>query len=106
MYDAEGTPVTKRVIALPGERIALRDNRIYINGREVRRPAAIESLHYLELGNLRGGREIDCNEGYFVLGDDSKDSYDSRYLGPVAPQQFRGRAWCILWPFSRFGFVR
>jgi signal peptidase I len=105
LYDKEGTPVTKRIIGLPGEKISLRDNRIYANGKEVPRPAALNSVQYFAYGNLAGGREFDCGQGYFVLGDDSRDSYDSRYLGAVRPAQFRGRVCCVLWPFSRMGFV-
>lgn len=93
-------------MGLPRELISLKDNRLYVNGREVPRPAALASIKYYDVGNLHGGHDVDCGRGYFVLGDDSRDSYDSRYLGPAAPEQFRGRVCFILWPFSRFGRVR
>ena len=102
LYDAEGTPVAKRVIGLPGEKVSVKDNRVCINGREIQTPLRVQSLKYYARGNLVGGREVDCGEGFFVMGDDSKDSWDSRYLGPVSKTQFRGRAWCILSPLDRF----
>jgi signal peptidase I len=105
LYDAEGTPVAKRIVGLPGEKVSIKGTSVYINGVETRPPQRLQSLKYYPLGNLARGREVECGNDYFVLGDDSQDSYDSRFLGPVAPVQLRGRAWCILWPFSRVGFV-
>jgi len=40
-----------------------------------------------------------------VLGDDSADSDDSRFNGLVSPGDIIGRAWLILRPIDRFGFV-
>jgi signal peptidase I len=105
LYDAEGTPVAKRIVGLPGEKISINENGPYVNGVEIHPPERLQSLKYYPLGNLARGREIECGKDYFVLGDDSRDSYDSRYLGPVKSAQLRGRAWCILWPLSRVGFV-
>src|SRR5262249_35849051 len=105
MHDAEGNTVAKRIVGLPGERISVRENRVCINGTEAARPAQLQFLKYHALGNLERGQEVDCGTGYFVLGDDSVDSYDSRYLGPVKPEQFHGRVWCIVRPLARFGFV-
>jgi len=105
LYDAEGTPVAKRIVGLPGEKISIKENGLYVNGVEIHPPERLQSLKYYPLGNLARGGEIECGKDYFVLGDDSKDSYDSRFLGPVKSAQLRGRAWCILWPPSRAGFV-
>ena len=105
LYDAEGTLVAKRIIGLPGEKVSLKGNQIYVDGEEIPRPARLESLKYYAYGNLAGGREVDCGQAYFVMGDDSKDSFDSRFLGPVAPGQLRGRVWRIVWPRSRWGSV-
>ena len=105
LYDAEGTPVAKRIVGLPGEKISIKEYGVYVNGVEIQPPERLQSIKYYPLGNLARGREIECGNDYFVLGDDSKDSYDSRFLGPVKSAQLRGRAWCILWPLSRVGFV-
>jgi signal peptidase I len=105
LYDSEGTPVAKRIVGLPGEKISIKGNGICINGIEIQPPRWLQSLRYYPIGNLARGREVDCGKNYFVLGDDSQDSYDSRFLGPVTSAQLRGRAWCILWPLGRAGFV-
>lgn len=104
-YNADGVPVAKRVVGLPGERISIRNNHVCINGAEISQPERLKSLKYYAYGSLSAGREVACGEGYFMLGDDSQDSYDSRFVGPVMRRDFRGRVWCILWPGNRFGFV-
>jgi signal peptidase I len=105
-YNEDGILVAKRVIGLPGERVALRKNRIYINGTELNRPSWLQSRKYIDAGNLSGGSEVECGTGYYVLGDDSRDSYDSRFTGPVAPSEFRGRVAFVVWPRSRMAVVR
>jgi len=105
-YDGEGTPVAKRIVGLPGEKISIRDNQVYVNGVELRRPEALRSIKYFGQGNLAKGREVDCGDGYFMLGDASADSYDSRYTGVVTGTRFRGRVWCVISPRDHMGFVR
>jgi signal peptidase I len=105
-YDAEGNPVAKRVVGLPGERIAITNNRIYINGLELERPDQLKSVKYYGYGNLANGREVECGNNYFMLGDDSADSLDSRFTGLVPKERFRARAWCIVWPRDHIGFVK
>jgi signal peptidase I len=105
-YNGDGVPVAKRIVGLPGEKISMKENQLFINGLRIRPPQKLAFLKYYPFGNLTAGREVSCGEGYYVLGDDSRDSYDSRFLGPVRREEFRGRVWCILWPFARAGFVR
>ena len=95
----------KRVVGLPGEKLGLTKNRISIDGDPLERPKKYESLYYYSYGNVVGGRVIDCRDGYYVLGDDSRDSQDSRYDGPIPPERIRGRAWLIVWPPGRIGWV-
>ncbi|MGD9649044.1 MAG: S26 family signal peptidase [Pirellulales bacterium] len=52
------------------------------------------------------GKPFACGDGYYVLGDDSKDSDDSRFNGPVPTDDVLGRPWLILWPRDRAGRVR
>lgn len=105
-YNSEGTSVAKRIVGLPGEKIAVRNNRIFINGAEIPPPETLRANKYYAVGSLTDGKEVDCGQNYFTMGDDSQDSYDSRFLGPVERTDFRGRAWLILWPWSRAGFVK
>ncbi len=101
----EGIKVAKRIVGLPGERISLRNGVLLINGKPVPIPAELAYLHYYPLGNLAKGNEVTCGSGYYLLGDDSRDSDDSRYEGVFAANRFAARAWLILGP-NRFGFVR
>jgi signal peptidase I len=102
----EGLQVMKRVVGLPGEHVQLeRDGTILIDGEAIERPPALESIRYFAYGDLIGRRVGECGDGYYVLGDDSKDSDDSRYNGPLRRHRIIGRAWLILAPSERFGWV-
>ena len=96
----------KRVVAFPGERISMAlDGTISIDGKVVERPNELDTIRYFPIGNLFQGKTYECVDGYYVLGDDSRDSDDSRYIGVIRPKQFIGRSWLIMSPSSRFGFV-
>lgn len=105
-YDEEGTPVAKRVVGMPGERISISNRLVHINGVPLERPKEIGPARYYAYGRLAGGREVACDDGYFMLGDSSIDSLDSRYTGVVTRDRFRGRAWLIVAPPARRGWVR
>ena len=90
----------KRVVGLPGDRIAVRDGHVIRNGRRASEPFA---------GACGGGPE--CNLApiaipaghYFLMGDNRGNSDDSRYWGPVARDQIIGRAVATYWPIGRIG---
>lgn len=104
--NAEGLRIMKRVIAYPQEELELnQDGWVLIDGKLLERPASLASLKYYPYGNLTGGKKIRYEMGYFVLGDDSEDSLDSRFEGPLFPREVNGRAWLCVWPLSRFGFL-
>ncbi|MHC4914517.1 MAG: signal peptidase I [Planctomycetota bacterium] len=104
-FDDEGTSVMKRVVGLPGEKIKLCANYFFVDGRVVPRPGRLARIDYIAAGRLVKGREANCRGGYFVLGDHSLDSMDSRFVPPVRPADITGRAWLRIWPLSRFGRV-
>ena len=95
----------KRVVGLPGETVAVAHGEAVINGTAAPRPASLDALHYYAYGQVHRGRTAECEDGYFVLGDDSKDSQDSRYEGPLDREAIVGRAWLVVWPPKRIGFV-
>lgn len=102
----DGELVSKRVVGLAGETIALSDAKPIIDGSALEIPETLPFLRYYPFGNLSEGRERRIDGGYYVLGDDSKDSQDSRFEGEVEPRAVVGRAFLILWPPQRAGLVR
>lgn len=91
----------KRVIGLPGDKVKIQDNAVYINGNKLE-----ES--YLLAGTetvlpVRGYGEVTLAEDeYFLLGDNRGQSLDSRIFGLVKKDLIVGRTWIRGWPFSRF----
>ena len=104
---SDGTLIAKRVAGLPGEEVSLRGTRLFIDGREQTPPPSLAYLKYLPSAKLGTGKSIRCGDGeYIVLGDDARDSWDSRFEGPVHEKEFTGRPWLRIWPMGRFGFVQ
>jgi signal peptidase I len=104
--DEEGTQIMKRVVGLPGEKVQmLRHGRIFIDGKEITPPSELCFLHYFPYGNLSDNKVVDCGKGYYLLGDFSRDSGDSRFSGPIDPKNIIGRAWLIARPSERMGFI-
>lgn len=91
-------PYIKRVVALPGERIALKDGSIFINGVLLDEPSYIPStVPYRETSVL-------VPEGqYYVLGDNRSNSSDSRFWGPVPEENIIGTVWFSYWPPGEWG---
>ncbi len=106
LKDEIGTIVMKRVVGLIGETVSIEEHWACINGKPVERPAHLDFLKYYGVGSLHNGKQVLCENGYFTFGDDNIDSYDSRFTGLVKKKDIEGRAWLIIWPPSRIGFVR
>ena len=83
--------VVKRVVGLPGETIEMRQGHVFVNGQEIKEGAqddAEDNLLPLKLSNNQ----------YFVMGDNRRNSSDSRANGPITKDDIRGRATVRLWP--------
>lgn len=93
-----GCDFIKRVIALPGESVEVKDNHIYVNGRvlpEEYIPADFET----QAGEYTRGRTITIGAGeYLLIGDNRPYSSDGRAWGPVPKDQIVGRAFFRYWP--------
>lgn len=102
----DGIQVIKRIVALPGESLTLKkDGTFLADGHVVERPECLKSVKYYPVGSLFRDVAVPAGDGYFVLGDYSRNSDDSRYNPPVKKERVVGRPWLIVWPLSRFGFV-
>ncbi len=98
--------VVKRVIARGGEAVEIKDGDIYIDGRLRDVPGAAD-VYYRNGGEFgRAGKSVVVPPGYYyVLGDNSETSIDSRYWGFVPSENIIGRAHKIIYPFDRSGAV-
>ena len=103
----DGGEIMKRVVGLPGEQIQmLHGGQLLIDGRPVRPPPALDFLKYVAYGNLHADNRVPCGDEYFVLGDESLDSDDSRFQGTVPRQRIIGRPWLVVAPSGRRGWVQ
>jgi signal peptidase I len=101
------TDFIKRVIALPGERLLIRDAVVYINGHRLIEPYLPEAWTVNTSWNESGnpdGTVIPTNQ-YFVMGDNRNRSQDSRFFGPIGRDRIDGRAWFRIWPLGHFGDI-
>ncbi len=97
----------KRLIGLPGDKVLIKEGQIFVNGERLAEPEIFTKIHYENRGPFgEVGKEIIVpEESYFVLGDNSSNSKDSRYWGFVPKKNVKGTAFCIYWPPSRIGTV-
>ena len=93
----------KRVIGLPGDHIAIIDNKVYINGRYYKEDYLKDvDTPDFELQDL--GYETVPKDMYFVLGDNRDNSLDSRKIGLVSKDDIIGKISFRLWPVTKFSF--
>lgn len=91
----------KRIIGLPGEKMAIENNQIHISNSQYPEGITLQES-YLPEDIIMGNISITLDENqYFVLGDNRNMSSDSRYWGPLADNLIIGRAWLRLWPFTK-----
>jgi signal peptidase I len=95
----------KRVVAGPGDRVAIRDGHVILNGERQREPFA-------RFASCEGGGECDFPEEitvppdhYFMMGDNRGASDDSRFWGPVPREWIIGGAFATYWPPDRVGLL-
>lgn len=85
-----------RVVAMPGERVDFASNGIAVNGRPLTLPLEITNVTYLSL-DVMGQRSMVPSpylvpmSSYFLLGDNSRNANDSRFLGAIPKTNIVGR---------------
>lgn len=95
--DQSGNDWVKRVIGLPGEKIEIKDGKVFINEKE------LTELYELERPNYTFGPIVVPEGSFFVLGDNRNNSYDSHYWGVLSNQNIIGKVLIRYWPINRIG---
>jgi signal peptidase I len=120
----DGTRLVKRVVALPGDQVEMRENQLYING-QVAKQSSIATTELADYGrayvfaeNLQGhthkmmttpeipavrsfGPVLVPEGNYFVLGDNRDNSNDSRFIGFIERRRIVGEAVAVAFSLDR-----
>ena len=108
----------KRVIGISGDRLAIKNKKVFINGEPVADPHADFGRQIIpgHINSRDNFTEIKIPEGkVFVMGDNRDNSHDSRFWGFVDEKDIRGKAIIIYWSWDlkyslfsldRFGSIR
>jgi signal peptidase I len=101
----------KRIVALPGEKVQLKDGQVYINNQPLKELSYLSSQQRTEIdvctsptqqAYLAQTQTIPP-DSYLVLGDNRNSSYDSRCWGVVPRENIIGRAVLRFWPLNNIG---
>ena len=91
--------IIKRVIGLPGETVAIKKGKIYINDKVIDDEYAYGETSDYNKVTLR-------DDEYFILGDNRLISKDSRYFGPIKDNEIKAKLAFRLFPFTKIGTVQ
>lgn len=98
----------KRLIAFGGEEVEIRDGSVYVNGEKLS-DEVFASKYYYNRSDWDYGRENQIfrvpQDTFFVLGDNSGHSSDSRNWGFVPKKDLIGRTVVVWWPINRMGII-
>lgn len=93
----EDLDLVKRVIGLPGEKVEIKNGKVYIEDKALNEPYIMAPPDY-----NYGPVTVPPNS-YFMLGDNRRASKDSHIWGFLPADKILGRVWIRYWPLERFG---
>lgn len=95
----------KRVIALPGEHVEIKDGNVYINGEQLQED-------YLQPGIVTDVLGVGFDDFIvpencvFAMGDNRSNSTDCRAFGCVPLEKIESKVWIRIWPLNLWGKVK
>ena len=93
----------KRVIALPGEHVEIKDGKVYINGEELDEPYLTDDVITEPTGVLNDF--IVPENTVFAMGDNREGSKDCRAFGCIPLERIESKVVIRFWPLNKFGKV-
>lgn len=100
----------KRMAGLPHDHLIISEGKLYIDDKLVTLSNIQGSIIYdapKNSASLSFRTNVVVPSGcYFLLGDNSTNSFDSRYFGCISRRDIKGRVAYCYWPFSRIGIVK
>ena len=97
--EKDNEKIIKRVIGLPGETVAIKKGKIYVNDKVIDDEYAYGETSDYDKVTLE-------DDEYFILGDNRLISKDSRYFGPIKKSEIKGKIVFRLFPFTKIGMVQ
>ncbi|MGQ9473703.1 MAG: signal peptidase I [Candidatus Caldatribacteriaceae bacterium] len=94
----------KRLVGLPGDNLKIEDGLVWINGEALQ--GELFQRTYYDVGYYGQGEHVVPQDSYFVLGDNSENSDDSRFWGYVPHRNILGRAFFVYWPPHRIRILK
>ena len=103
-----GRPFIKRLIAVGGDDVEIRDGRLFVNDQLLENREIFRTNRYYNQGPYGELHHIIHvpPDSFYVLGDNSLSSHDSRFWGFVPKRLVIGQATCIFWPLTRWRLLR
>src|SRR5215218_6172867 len=99
--EGENEDLIKRIVGLPGDRVAVFDGVLFVNGERWEEPY----VNKLFPDNSSYGPPTVPEGEVFVMGDNRSNSRDSRFFGPISLDNIEGEAFIIFWPPSSVGIL-
>lgn len=105
---AEGTFFVQRIAGEPGEELRIADGKLVVNGKQVSLHCATGAICYFNIATLGATNSVAKipAQHYFMLGDNSGNSLDSRYWESLPAANIKGRVVWRYWPPGRIGIVQ
>ncbi len=102
----------KRIVALPGEKLEIKNNKIIIfndeNPKGLTLSEPYQVMEPIAGGSyLREGKIVEVPaDNYLVFGDNRTHSFDSREWGPLPRKSIIGKSWLRYWPLSKISIIK
>lgn len=96
----------KRIIGLPGDKVMVENNQVYLNGQLLEQKFIPEDFVTVAGDFCVEGKEVTVPDGqYLVFGDNRSHSRDGREFGPIKKDLILGKAFFKYWPISAMGLI-